>query len=73
MTPAQRRFLDLHKNHFVASWRSLFGGGMLRATTDKGATATLSRAEVQELIADGLMVVPTYGDMLVLTEEGKAI
>jgi len=72
MTDAQRRFLDLHKHHFVASWRAVLGGGMVRATTDKGRTATLSVREIAELIAKGLMAT-TYGDALVLTEAGKAM
>lgn len=54
MTPAQHRFLWLHESQ-VVKWQWVFGETMLRAFTDTGATATISRRELDELIQVGAM------------------
>lgn len=49
------RFVWLHQNHNVVKWQWIFGETMLRAFTDTGATATISRDELDALVAAGTM------------------
>lgn len=53
-TIEQARFLALHAAP-VTKWQWLFSETMLRATTDTGATATIWRDALDELIDQGLM------------------
>lgn len=54
-TVAQMRFMRLHLLHVVEQWRWHWCETMLRATTDRGVTATLWRDSVDELVREGLM------------------
>ena len=72
LTIAQRNFVYLHRDYFVESWHSLFQGGMIRARTDKGRTATIMMQEVIELCSRGYMVT-SHGNALLVTELGKQI
>lgn len=47
------RFLALHAARFVVHWQWHFLGEMLRATADTGETATISRAELEQLVEAG--------------------
>lgn len=55
MVPAADRFLALHQDHFVVKWQWLFTGTMLRAYADTGEVATVSRGELDNLVAQGAM------------------
>jgi len=55
MVPAADRFLHLHQDHFVVKWQWLFTGTMLRAYADTCATATISKGELDDLVAQGAM------------------
>lgn len=66
------RFIRLHQRHFVERWQALFGGAMVRATSDRGVTATVRLETVEALIAAGLLQ-PGWGGSFNLTEAGKAI
>ena len=57
---------------FVAEWRQLFQGAMIRARTDRGRTCTVTLGAIEELLAAGV-IAPGYGGSFVLTETGKAI
>lgn len=52
---AADRFLALHRDAgvYVERWQWLFGESMLRATSNDGRTATISRFELDELVAVG--------------------
>lgn len=52
---AQLHFLRLHTFHCVEKWQWHWFNTMLRATTDRGVTATLWADSVEELIREGLM------------------
>lgn len=54
-SPAQIRFMRLHAWHLVEKWQWHWLNTMLRATTDRGVTATLWADSVEELIREGLM------------------
>lgn len=54
MTSEQERFASLHADCLVTQWRWIFQGASLRAVTDRGEAATISRAGVESLIAAGL-------------------
>lgn len=66
------RFIRLHQRHFVEKWQAVFQGAMVRATTDRGVTATVRLDELEGMISAGL-VQPGWGGSFVLTDEGKAI
>lgn len=53
--PDAARFLDLHRHHNVVKWQWLMQDTQFRATTDRGRTATISRDDLDGLIAKGLM------------------
>lgn len=57
LTHTQIRFLRLHQRHFVNTWKELFQGGMLRAATERGTTATVSALEALEMAEAGLITV----------------
>lgn len=71
ISAAQSRFIRLHRDHFVATWQALFGGAQLRATSDRGLTATISQRELDDLMARGLLT-SGHGFMFALTEAGQA-
>lgn len=52
---AQIRFMRLHAWHLVEKWQWHWFQTMLRATTDRGVTATLWVDDVEELVSEGLM------------------
>ena len=52
---AQIRFMRLHTFHCVEKWQWHWFQTMLRATTDRGVTATLWVDEVESLVSQGLM------------------
>jgi hypothetical protein len=54
LNPRQLQFLDLHRHHLVTRWQWCFGDAMLRACTDHEC-ATISRSDLDELIASGVM------------------
>jgi hypothetical protein len=54
MTPEQNRFVRFHTQRLVTSWRWIFQGGSLRACTDRGESATISRAGIEGLIFAGV-------------------
>lgn len=72
----ERRFLELHKigggSEYITEWREMFGGGTIKAKTNKGRVAALSRARVDALIADGLMGTG-WGGSFHVTEKGRAV
>lgn len=49
------RFLALHQDHLVIKHQWVLGGSMLRAFTESGRTATISRTELELLVDAGLM------------------
>lgn len=51
----QERFLTLHTKHIVTKWSWHFQETMLRACTDRGLSASLSRDDADELVRAGLM------------------
>lgn len=55
MTDAQQRFIRLHQDHNVVKWKWLFGEMMFRAFSESGQTATISRSELDDLVATGTM------------------
>jgi hypothetical protein len=55
MTAAQQRFVRLHQNHHVVKWQWIFGETMLRAYTESGDAATISRTELELLVDAGVM------------------
>jgi hypothetical protein len=66
------RFIRLHQRHFVERWQAVFQGAMVRATTDRGVTATVRLDELEGLVEAGLLA-PGWGGSFVLTERGKGI
>lgn len=72
LTDPALRFIRLHQRHFVESWQALFGGGMVRAATDRGITATVRLDELEGLLAAGLLS-QGHGGSFCLTEEGRRI
>lgn len=54
-TPEQQAFLRLHTQHIVTKWSWHFQETMLRACTDRGLSASLSRDDADEMVRAGLM------------------
>lgn len=69
---AQIRFLRLHTFHLVEKWRWYWLDTMLRATTDRGVTATLWRDEVESLVSEGLMEAG-MGFCMSVTDAGREL
>ncbi len=67
---AQLHFLRLHCFHLVEQWRWHWYETMLRATTDRGVTATLWRDEVESLVSQGLMEAG-MGYAMSVTDAGR--
>lgn len=67
---AQLRFMRLHHLHMVARWQWHWFNTMLRATTDRGVTATLWADEIEQLIREGLME-SGMGFCMALTPAGR--
>lgn len=55
LAPEQSRFLQLHANHMVTKHQWVLGGSMLRAYSDRGVTATISKAGADALVHMGAM------------------
>jgi hypothetical protein len=77
LTPDQLAFvrllqLSIHQSDYVAEWRHLFQGAMIRAVTNKGRKATLQRDKAQSLVDMGLMR-PDVGGTFYLTDLGRGI
>jgi hypothetical protein len=72
LTDSQLRFVRLHQRHFVEKWQHIFRGAMVRATSDRGMTATLRAEELGSLIDAGLMA-QGWGGSIYLTAEGRGI
>jgi hypothetical protein len=76
LTPDQIAFVRIHQtgvgHNYVSEWKHVFLGATIRATTNKGKTATLDRDAVQELVDAGLMTTG-YGGSFHLTDAGKAL
>ena len=66
------RFIRLHQRHFVEKWQAVFQGAMVRATTDRGVTATVRLDELEALLSEGLLQ-PGWGGSFMLTERGREI
>ena len=71
-TRAQLRFLRLHTFHCVEQWRWHWYETMLRATTDRGVTATLWVDSVEELVREGLMEAG-MGYAMSVTDAGREL
>ena len=69
---AQIRFMRLHAWHLVEQWRWHWYETMLRATTDRGVTATLWVDSVEELIREGLMEAG-IGFCMSVTSKGREL
>lgn len=69
---AQMRFMRLHLLHVVEQWRWHWLDTMLRATTDRGVTATIWRDALDELVREGLMR-RGLGFAMELTMKGREI
>lgn len=69
---AQIRFMRLHTFHCVEKWQWHWLQTMLRATTDRGVTATLWRDSVDELIHEGLMEAG-MGYAMSVTDAGREL
>lgn len=55
LTAEQDRFLWLHQDCHVVKWQWLFQGTQLRAYSDTGRTATISKSGADDLVRLGLM------------------
>lgn len=64
--------ISIHSTDYVAEWRHLFQGAMIRATTVQGKRATLQRDAVQSLVDMGLLS-PSHGGSFYLTETGRGL
>lgn len=64
--------LAIRSADYVAEWRHLFQGAMIRATTVQGKRATLQRDKVQSLVDMGLLS-PSHGGSFYLTETGRGL
>lgn len=51
----QMRFMYLHARHFVMKWQWVMRETYLRATTDRGFTATISAGALDELVRERLV------------------
>lgn len=71
MTPEQSRFLALHAHRNVVQWQWFMQDTQLRATTDNGYAATLSRLGAEQLVAWGFMTCGT-GHSKEVTDAGRA-
>jgi hypothetical protein len=71
-SPAQIRFMRLHAWHHVEKWQWHWLQTMLRATTDRGVTATLWVDSVEELIREGLMEAG-MGYAMSVTDAGREL
>lgn len=69
-SPAQIRFMRLHAWHLVEKWQWHWLQTMLRATTDRGVTATLWVDSVEEMIREGLMEAG-MGFCMSVTDAGR--
>lgn len=69
-SPAQIRFMRLHAWHLVEKWQWHWFQTMLRATTDRGVTATLWVDDVEALVSEGLMEAG-MGYAMTLTAAGR--
>lgn len=69
---AQIRFMRLHAWHLVEKWQWHWLQTMLRATTDRGVTATLWADSVEELIREGLMEAG-MGYAMSVTDAGREL
>jgi hypothetical protein len=64
--------LAIHSSDYVAEWRHLFQGAMIRATTVQGKRATLQRDKVQALVDAGI-ISPNWGGSFYLTDMGRGL
>lgn len=71
-SPAQIRFMRLHAWHLVEKWQWHWLQTMLRATTDRGVTATLWADDVESLVREGLMEVG-MGYAMSVTDAGREL
>jgi hypothetical protein len=62
----------IRSSDYVAEWRHLFQGAMIRATTVRGKRATLQRDAVQGLVDSGILM-PSHGGSFYLTDLGRGI
>lgn len=54
-TAEQERFLAIHAKHVVVKWVWHFKETLLRAYTERGLSAAISRGAVDDLVTAGLM------------------
>lgn len=71
-SPAQLHFLRLHCFHLIEKWQWHWLQTMLRATTDRGVTATLWADSVEDLIREGLMEAG-MGYAMSVTDAGREL
>lgn len=69
---AQLHFLRLHCFHLVEKWQWHWFQTMLRATTDRGVTATLWADDVEALVSQGLMEAG-MGFVMSVTDAGREL
>lgn len=69
---AQIRFMRLHAWHLVEKWQWHWLQTMLRATTDRGVTATLWVDDVESLVSQGLMEAG-MGYAMSVTDAGREL
>jgi hypothetical protein len=72
VTREQERFLRLHQRRLVERTQPIFQGAMVRATSDRGETATVRIDELEALVGAGLLA-PAWGGAFVVTEMGRGI
>ena len=71
-TRAQIRFMRLHAWHLVEKWQWHWFQTLLRATTDRGVTASLWVDDVEALIREGLMEAG-MGCTMEVTDAGREL
>lgn len=71
-TRAQIRFMRLHAWHLVEKWQWHWFQTLLRATTDRGVTASLWTDDVEVLVREGLMEAG-MGFCMDVTEAGREL
>lgn len=72
LTNDQLRFLRLHQRHLVERTQAIFQGAMVRATTDRGRTATVRIDELEILLEAGVMA-QAHGGAFTVTEQGRGL
>jgi len=70
LNDAQANFLALHIRFVVERWQWVFADGMLRAFASRARCASVSRAELDDLVRKGL-VERGPGQIVRVTDAGR--